>query len=164
MSSPEEKSENNLEYNADGYTYGDYCKLLKYNEKQECKAQALWDKYVIALSSGGIVFAITFLRDNAIPPYLLILFLIVLVCWGLSLFFSVCSFYFAQRHFKAAAKHIRKTAWSEIKEGDTEFLVHSKYWKRIRQCNKWGFVSFILGLLLMILFTCIYYLFILIKK
>lgn len=99
MSSPEEKSENNLEYNADGYTYGDYCKLLKYNEKQECKAQALWDKYVIALSSGGIVFAITFLRDNAIPPYLLILFLIVLVCWGLSLFFSVCSFYFAQRHF-----------------------------------------------------------------
>ena len=35
MSSPEEKSENNLEYNADGYTYGDYCKLLKYNEKQE---------------------------------------------------------------------------------------------------------------------------------
>lgn len=164
MSSRKGKYKNNLKYNSDGYTYEDYCKLLKYNEKQECKAQDLWDKYVITLSSGGIVFAITFLKDSAIPSCLLVLFLIVLVCWGLSLFFSVCSFYFAQRHFKAAAKHIRKTAWSEIKEGDTKDLVHSKYWKRIRQCNKRGFISFILGLLLMILFTCIYYLFILIKK
>lgn len=37
MSSPEEKSENNLEYNADGYTYGDYCKLLKYNENKNAR-------------------------------------------------------------------------------------------------------------------------------
>lgn len=164
MSSPEEKSESELAYNADGYTYEQYCELLRYNEQEEDKAQSLWDKYVIALSSGGVVFAVTFLRNNAISYFLLLLFLIVPVCWGFSLFFSVCSFYFAQRHFKTVAKRIRKTAWNEIKEGDTVRLIRSRYRKRIRQCNKWGFLFFILGLLFMILFTCIYYLLIINKK